>query len=264
LKGKLLVLKLGGSVVTDKAKPFTPNLPVIERLADEIHQAQPTNLILIHGGGSFGHPVAKKYSIAGGFKDRSQLAGFSETHEAMVSLNKMIVESLLKKDVLAFGMAPSSFIITKSGRIHACAEAPLAKAVETGLVPILYGDAVLDFDMGFTVLSGDQLAAYLATSMKAQRLIMGVDVDGVFSDDPKKSPRARLIRHLSLAELKNLESRISGAGVTDVTGGMLGKVSELIAPVTNGVETVVVNALKSGNVCKVLKGEEVVGTKIEP
>jgi isopentenyl phosphate kinase len=118
--------------------------------------------------------------------------------------------------------------------------------------------------MGFTVLSGDQLASFLAEKMKAQRLIMGVDVDGIFTDDPKKNPSARLIQHLTLAELKNPKNRISGTGVTDVTGGMLGKVSELTLLVTKGIETMIVNASKSGNIYKVLKGEKVVGTKIEP
>jgi isopentenyl phosphate kinase len=261
---KLLVLKLGGSVVTEKAKPLTPNLLAIERLADEISQAQPSKLILVHGGGSFGHPIAKKYYIADGFRDKSQLAGFSETHEAMVSLNKIILKSLLRKGVPAFGMAPSSFLVTKLGRIHICIKKPLKQAVKIGLVPVLYGDAVLDIDMGFTILSGDQLAPFLAEGMKAQRLIMGVDVDGIFSDDPKKNPSARLIQHLTLAELKNPTNRISGTGVTDVTGGMLGKVSELTLPVTKGIETMIVNASKSGVIYKVLKGEKVVGTKIEP
>jgi isopentenyl phosphate kinase len=264
LRNKLLVLKLGGSVVTEKAKPLTPNLPAIERLADEISQAQPSKLILVHGGGSFGHPIAKKYGIADGFKDRSQLTGFSETHEAMVSLNTIILKSLLRKGVPAFGMAPSSFLVTKSGRIHFCIEEPLKQAVKIGLVPVLYGDAVLDIEMGFTILSGDQLAPFLAERMKAQRLIMGVDVDGIFSDDPKKNSSARLIQHLTLAELKNPTNRISGTGVTDVTGGMLGKVSELTLPVTKGIETMIVNASKSGVIYKVLKGEKVVGTKIEP
>jgi isopentenyl phosphate kinase len=264
LRNKLLVLKLGGSVITEKARPLTPNFPAIKRLADEIFQAQPSKLILVHGGGSFGHPIAEKYGIADGFKDKSQLAGFSETHEAMVSLNKIILESLLRKGVPAFGMAPSSFIITKSGRIHVFNKETLKQAVKMGLVPVLYGDVVLDLNMGFTVLSGDQLASFLAEKMKAQRLIMGVDVDGIFTDDPKKNPSARLIQHLTLAELKNPKNRISGTGVTDVTGGMLGKVSELTLLVTKGIETMIVNASKSGNIYKVLKGEKVVGTKIEP
>jgi len=264
LKSKLVVLKLGGSVITEKAKPLTPNLPAIERLADEIFQAQQLRLILVHGGGSFGHPVAKKYGIAEGFKDKSQLTGFSKTHEAMVSLNKIVVESLLEKELPAFGMAPSSFIVTKAGRIQIFEREPLTMALKAGLIPVLYGDAVLDIDKGFAILSGDQLAPFLAERMKAQRLIMGVDVDGLYTDDPKKDPSARLIPRLTLAEIKNIKNRITEIGVTDVTGGMLGKVSELFLPVTKGIETLIVNASKPGIVCKVLKGEEVFGTKIEP
>jgi isopentenyl phosphate kinase len=258
------VLKLGGSVITEKAKPLTPNLPAIKRLADEISQSQPLNLVLVHGGGSFGHPIAKKYGIAEGFRDESQLVGFSKTHEAMVSLNKIVVESLLEKELPAFGMAPSSFIVTKAGRIHFFMEEPLKQALKAGLIPVLYGDAVLDIEKGFAILSGDQLATFLAERMKAQRLIMGADVDGLYTNDPKKDPSASLIPHLTLAELKNLEQRITEIGVTDVTGGMLGKVSELFLPIKMGVETLIVNASKSGIIYKVLKGEEVVGTKIEP
>ena len=264
MKSKLVVLKLGGSVITEKAKPLTPNLPAIERLADEIFQAQQSRLILVHGGGSFGHPVAKKYGITEGFKDISQLAGFSKTHEAMVSLNRIVVESLLEKKLPAFGMAPSSFIVTKVGRIHLFDVEPLKQALKVGLIPVLYGDAVLDVDKGFAILSGDQLAPFLAERMKAQRLIMGVDVDGLYTDDPKKNPSACLIPHLTLAELKNSKNRITGTEVTDVTGGMLGKVSELVSPVTKGIETLIVNASKPGIVYRILIGEEVVGTKIEP
>jgi len=264
LKSNLVVLKLGGSVVTEKAKPLTPNLPAIERLADEIFQAKPSRLILVHGGGSFGHPIAKKYGIAEGFKDKSQLMGFSKTHEAMVSLNEKIVESLLDKELPAFGMAPSSFIVTKTGRIHIFEEEPLKQALKVGLIPVLYGDAVLDMDRGFAILSGDQLAPFIAERMKAQRLVMGVDVDGLYTDDPKKNPSAHIIPHLTLAELKNQKNRITGTGVTDVTGGMLGKVSELVSPVSKGIETLIFNASKPGVVYKVLIGEDVVGTKIEP
>jgi isopentenyl phosphate kinase len=264
LKSKLVVMKLGGSVITDKARPLTPNLSDIERLAGEISKARPSHLILIHGGGSFGHPTAKTYGIAEGFRDKSQLTGFSRTHEAMVSLNKIIVESLLERGLPAFGMAPSSFIVTKGGRIHVFEEKPMKQAVNAGLVPVLYGDAVLDVNKGFAILSGDQLAPFLAERMKAQRLIMGVDVDGLYTDDPKKDPSARLIQHLTLTELKDRKSMIGGTEVTDVTGGMLGKVTELILPVARGIETIIVNASKPGNIYRILVGEEVVGTKIEP
>ena len=79
-------MKLGGSVVTIKDKPLTPNRKTIVRLADEIQRANVKPLIIIHGGGSFGHTVAKEYEIAGGYKNSRQLIGLSKTHQAMLAL----------------------------------------------------------------------------------------------------------------------------------------------------------------------------------
>jgi isopentenyl phosphate kinase len=264
LKNNPLILKLGGSVITDKSKPSTPNLSTINRLAGEVSRANVSPLILVHGGGSYGHPEAKAYRIADGLKDKKQLVGFSKTHEAMVSLNKLMVNSLLNEGVPAFGMAPSSFIVTKAGRIHFFEDAPFKQAVQTGLIPVLYGDAVLDTDQGFAILSGDQIASCLAVKMHAKRLIMGVDVDGLFTDDPKKVSSASLIQRVTLAEIQSLRNKIGKTSVTDVTGGMLGKVSELVLPVSQGVQALIVNALKPDNVYKSLIGEDVIGTRIEP
>jgi len=262
LKGNSIILKLGGSVVTEKDKALTPNLKSVERLATEVSGAKVSQLILVHGGGSYGHPIAKACKIAEGFKDISQLIGFSETHEAMVSLNKLIVKALLDRGLPAFGMAPSSFVVTNRGRIQLIAEEPLMQAVKVGLLPVLYGDAVLDFEQGFAILSGDQIAAALAVKTNAKSLLMGVDVDGLYTSDPKIDPSARLISHLTLKDLHQLRNKIGGTNVPDVTGGMAGKVLELIVPTSHGIQTIIVNALKPGNIYKALKGEEVIGTKI--
>jgi len=263
LKDKPAILKLGGSVITRKDKPMTPNLQVIGRLAQEISRAHASSIVIVHGGGSYGHPIAKTYGIAEGFRDQAQLVGFSRTHEAMVSLNKIVVGNLLDQGLPAFGMAPSSSTVTNEGRIQIFRAEPLTRAIRTGLIPVLYGDAVLDTDQGFAILSGDQIAAFLAVKLNAVRLIMGVDVDGLYDSDPKTNPSAQLISHLTLEELQELRGKIGESQSPDVTGGMLGKVSELMTPVSRGIQAVIVNALKPGNIYKALKGEEVVGTKIE-
>ena len=263
MKDRPLVLKLGGSVITEKDEPLTPNLRAIGRLAEEIARAEVSPIVIVHGGGSYGHPIAKTYGIAEGLKDQAQLVGFSKTHEAMVSLNRLVVENLLSQGLPAFGMAPSSFIVTNKGRIQVFGEEPLARAILTGLIPVLYGDAVLDTDQGFAILSGDQIASLLAVKLEAERLMMGVDVDGLYDSDPKTDPSAHLIKRLTLEELRELTDKIVGAKGSDVTGGMLGKVQELMTPVAHGIQTLIVNALKPGNIYSALKGEEVVGTKIE-
>jgi isopentenyl phosphate kinase len=112
-------------------------------------------------------------------------------------------------------------------------------------------------------LSGDQLISSLATQLAAERIIVGVDVEGLYTSDPKKDKTAKLIQHVTLQELKKIQHEVRGATVTDVTGGMLGKISELILAVETGISVLIVNALKPDNVYKALKGQEVVGTLIE-
>ena len=262
-EGRLTVLKLGGSVITKKDKPMTPKLSAIERLAKEIADADVEHLVIVHGGGSYGHTVAKEYGIKEGYKDSSQIEGFPKTHQAMLDLNKLVVEALVRHQIAAFPVSPSSCITTKSGRIEVFYDSTTTMLLETGFVPVLFGDVVLDSTMGFTILSGDQLVATLATNLDAERIILGVDVDGLCVTDPKSDSSAQFIPTVTLSELKALLRNIGGAKVVDVTGGMLGKVSELIPAVEAGVEAVIVNAEKEGNVYKALRKERVAGTLIK-
>jgi isopentenyl phosphate kinase len=261
---KPTVLKLGGSVVTRKGKPLTANLKAIRRLTSEISSAKTHPLIVVHGGGSFGHPLAKRYAIKEGYKNKaSQAFGFALTHQAMVALNKLVVDALIGQKIPAVAVSPSSCIVAKSGRIQTMSEEPLKKLLQMGFVPVLYGDAVLDSDLGFTILSGDQLIAYLAMRFNAERIVVGIDVDGLYTADPKTDSSAKLVSHVTLSELKGMKQRIEEAKVTDVTGGMLGKIEELVPPIERGINAFIVNAAKPNNVYKALKGEKVTGTLIE-
>ena len=262
MRSKPTILKLGGSVITVKDKPLTPNMDAIKRLAKEIAEANVSSLIIVHGGGSYGHPIAAEYNIAEGLKCEDQIPGFSKTHNAMVSLNMLVVNALLGEGLPAFSIAPSSFVVTKRGRIQILYRDVLEHAVKIGFIPVLYGDAVFDSEMGFTILSGDQLVSRLAIELDAERIIVGVDVDGLFTADPKTDRSARLIPHVTLNELKDIMGKIGGSRVIDVTGGMMGKISELTIPVMNGIEAFILNASKPGNIHRALKGEKVVGTRI--
>jgi len=264
LSTKPIILKLGGSVITRKEKSLTANLRAIRRLASEISSAEVAPLVVVHGGGSFGHPLAKRYAIKEGYKNKvSQALGFALTHQAMIALNKLVVDTLIEHKLPAVAMSPSSCVVTKSGRIQTMMEEPLKKLLHKGFVPVLYGDAVLDSDLGFTILSGDQLIAYLAMCLNAERIIVGIDVDGLYTADPKTNSSARLVSHITLKELKSMQQKIEEAKVTDVTGGMLGKVTELKPAIEKGINALIVNAAKPKNVYKALKGEKVIGTLIE-
>jgi isopentenyl phosphate kinase len=255
----LQIVKLGGSVLTVKDMPMTADHENVKRLAEEIKAAWPTPLVVVHGGGSFGHPVAKKYGIADGFTSERQVIGFTRTHQAMVALNTIIVDALIDEGVPALSVAPSAFVATYEGRIPRGDFVNIGRLVVKGMLPVLYGDAVIDKSRGFSILSGDQLAVCLAVSMGASCLIFGVDVDGVYTSNPKLAPKASLIDRLSLEKLEGFVE-IGKALTTDVTGGMLGKVSEARVAVEAGIEVRMVNATKPGVILKALRGEPVAGT----
>ncbi len=261
---KPTVLKLGGSVITHKDKPLTANLTAIRRLAEEIAEAKIPQLIVAHGGGSFGHTLAIEYAIKEGFQgEASQLLGFTKTHQAMITLNNMVLEALIQHNIPAMTIAPSSFIVSKSGRIATMMHEPLKRLLDMGAVPLLYGDAVLDSDKGFTILSGDQLVASLAIHFGARRIVVGIDENGLFTADPKKPGRPDLIRKCTLRMLRKLQRQIKSTNVCDVTGGMRGKIAELMPAIEEGIPTLIVNGTISHRIYKALKGEKVTGTLIQ-
>ena len=258
---KLEILKLGGSVVTFKDRCMTANSDAIKRIAQEISAAGGRGLVIVHGGGSYGHPLAKKHKISDGYHSDTQLPGFSKTRQAMIQLNSIIVDALLDENIPATSINPSSFIVTDNKRIREIDFKIVNQYLKVGMVPVLYGDAVLDNERRFTILSGDQLAVRLATDLKAERLIYGVDVDGVYTANPKITTKAKLIESLSLIQMKGLVE-IGEALSTDVTGGMFGKVHEATYAVEAGVDVMILNALKPEYVYRALRGDRVVCTRL--
>jgi isopentenyl phosphate kinase len=261
-KPELTILKIGGSVITDKNGELAARTQEIARLTQEIQEASVQGLIIVHGGGSFGHPSAQRYAIKDGLKEDSQKIGFSETHHVMTVLNGLFMDSLIWHEVPAVSVTPSSCIITENGRIKHFEDAVIGALLKLGFIPVLYGDAVVDSKLGFTILSGDQLVSALAMRFNAERIVFGVDVDGLYDADPKVEKTAKIFKHLNPEELKKLQNKLCKPTARDVTGGMFGKVVELLPAVEQGITVTIVNASKPGNICKILEGRSVEGTVI--
>jgi isopentenyl phosphate kinase len=257
-----IVLKIGGSVITNKNGELAAKMNEINRIAEEIQKAHTQGLVIVHGGGSFGHPYAQRYGLKEGFKEESQKMGFSETHHVMTVLNGLVMDALVWHGVQAISITPSSCLVTENGRIKDFSDLPLKRYLNMGFMPVLYGDAVLDTKLGFTILSGDQLISYLASKLHAKHIIVGVDVDGVYESDPKTDSDSRLLKSLTVQDLKRLQTRLGKPTPPDVTGGMLGKITELVPALEQGIRVTVVNATKPSLVYRALKGDPVEGTTI--
>ena len=95
----MIILKLGGSVITRKeADKPTINHENLKRITREVAESTHQKLIVVHGAGSFGHPLAKKYAIGDEIQDnldlKKKMLGFSLTQHAVKELNGIVSEYL--------------------------------------------------------------------------------------------------------------------------------------------------------------------------
>ncbi len=250
----LVVVKLGGSMITVKDKPFTPNIQVIEEVSRQVSELLEEYLfILVHGGGSYGHVVASEYRIAEGFFHPDQLIGLTKVKLRMNELTQLVLSSLASYNVPAVPVTPVSCLTCSSGRLEKFFTEPLRMMLDLGVVPLLPGDLAMDHsDRKFTIISGDSIAAHLATELNAIKLIYGTDVDGVFTGDPKHDSNASLIPRLNRSMLKSLKA---SSTVSDVTGGIFRKIEEGFNAAERGIKVIIGNLTKPGALISIVKDE---------
>lgn len=260
----ITLLKLGGSLITDKARPETPRLEVISRLAGEIARAArdiPCRLIVAHGSGSFGHVAARQSGIAAGLHSAEQLPGVSRTQERAAALHRLVIAALVEAGALPFSISPSSCVVSEAGRPAAFAAEPLLLALDRGLLPVLYGDVVTDRAWGISICSTEKLFEILARTLSEQgrtvrRALWLGETDGLYDAEGKTVPT------LSAGDLDRAATAIGAPSGTDVTGGMFHRVEAALALARLGIPSRLANGLVPGLLERALRGEDVPGTEV--
>ena len=257
----MIILKIGGSILTNKNSTKSEvDASSLKRIASEIKASMdisPKQLIIVHGAGSFGHPPAKKHKIGEKF-DKSLYSqkrlGFCEIQNEVKKLNMFICDAFIKEGLPAVAVPASSFITATDKRITEGNLDVFKKYLNKGFIPVIYGDVVLDNQCEFSVISGDQLIQYLALNLNPDEVILGTDVDGVYNKNPKTHEDVLFFdRFSSLDDLDTFE----GTTNVDVTGGMVGKIKELLYLADLGIESKIINAEIEDNIFKVLENKEV-------
>lgn len=204
----MIFLKLGGSLITKKDEPFTVNWTVMEAVAagaSKIDEA----LLVGHGGGSFGHFVAKEYE--------GYIEGFFKTRGAMAKLNNIVVSSLIAKGVYAVGFPPSSFMVCKGGEVDEFHPESVIASKEH-YVPVLHGDAILDREMGYVIYSTERIFREMAKHIKPRRVLLATDSAVLMDGEP--------VEKVGDWNIQDVLEATSGGGANEVTGGMKEKVRE--------------------------------------
>lgn len=216
---RLVLLKLGGSLITDKSTPFVARQKVIRRLGKEIKEAMGRfeKLIIAHGSGSFGHSAAKKYGVEKGWEHKRGLEGVPLVADAAAKINRIVVEELLKSGLPVVSFAPASLVFADSSRPADIFLGPISQCLNWGMIPVLYGDIIFDRKKGWCIFSSEKILNILAKSFRRDfsELSNFIAVTPTVSM-MRAEPRLRLLLRNRLKKsaerLADLGQRMSPAG----------------------------------------------------
>jgi isopentenyl phosphate kinase len=255
----MFIIKIGGSVITDKAKQNSFKKDVIDNLAKQISKSK-KEIILVHGAGSYGHILAKKYNLNQGYKNNDQIQGFSLTHAMVQKLNSLVLNSLLENGISAVSLSPHNILKLKNHEFSSFNHNIFRDYLKLGITPVTFGDVVLDEKLGFSICSGDLLMQILSDCFKPEKAIFVIDEDGLYTSNPKINKYAELINSATIEKLTKLT--VSADKHDDVTGGMGGKIETIKNIAKLGIDTVLLNGNKQDRLFKVLIGKDTKSTTI--
>lgn len=263
-----VLLKLGGSLVTDKSLENTFKPDVCRRLGGEIRSALSklgAPLILGHGAGSFGHYAAKKHRTDEGLPGGGGWRGYSETRRSVIALNKLMLDAFAEADFYPACSPPSACGTAWDGKLVYLDLKVIRGILRLGQTPMVCGDALLDEKRGFTICSTEDIFEFLAPRVGAGRILLACDVDGIIAGDPlSPSAASYRIEKVTATNFDDARREIAGAATKDVTGGMVGKLKSLMRMAeTTGVKEIrIFSGLIEGAVESALLGEYRGGTVI--
>ena len=255
----MLLVKLGGSVVTNKARLRTPRPTAIRRLAAELASLRQP-LLIVHGAGSYGHILASRHRLNEGGSTPARRKAAARVQADVRELDRLIVNALNRAGLAAVPIPPSVVLSLDDGRVSTMDLSPFLEFSSMEFTPVTFGDVVRDLRRGFSVCSGDLMMLELARAFRPDRVVFAADVDGLFTADPKRRRNARLLETVGPKDLSQIE--FSSSSRTDVTGSIEGKVRRMFEIANHTGECLIVNGNVKNRVRDALRGRRVVGTRV--
>lgn len=258
----LTFIKLGGSLITDKRVEASFRADVMVRIAEEIadsHAQMPDQQLVVgHGSGSFGHVAAKRYDTINGVTSPDDWRGFAEVAASAAALNTLVTEKLRNAGLPIMRFQPSASAIAEEGRITTLAIEPIRRAYSRGLVPLVYGDVAFDEARGGTIISTETVFTYLAMNLPVDAIVLAGEVAGVYDVS------GAVIPEITPDSLETMGDALGESAGTDVTGGMLTKVSDMVDLVQRfpSIRVRIIDGTTPGNLSRALRQEPGLGTVI--
>mgnify|MGYP001363431666 CR=1 FL=1 len=242
----MILIKLGGSIITNKQKPLSPRRKTIDKILKEIGKIKEP-VIIVHGGGSYGHYWSVKYDMHTK-PAKTSPKGVAIVKNSMVELNKIILDSAVKNRINSYCLPPTDFM--NGNKAIKSKILTINDISKSGLTPITFGDALWFGQKKSYILSGDVIMTTIGKILKPRLSLFVLDVDGVYSDLKTK----KLIHDFKKEkpEIKNNKM--------DVTGGMTRKITEANNMTKAGLKIFFVNGNKPKRITDAVSGKRFEGT----
>lgn len=249
---ELVYIKIGGSFITFKEKPFSINYVALENLVKILYRVVDyTRLVLGNGGGSFAHYVVDRY------RDSDPCKLIALCQNATRKLNHFITSYLVEHGLNAVSVQTSSILIkTDSG--YALFPEPVVEALRLSLIPVVYGECIYSREKGYEVVSTERVFEMLSEYIKPKRIVLLTDVDGVYTCDPRRCSEASLIKIINNDNYMDILEKLKEISGRDATGSIYGKILSMTGLSRRlGVKIYIVSGFNVSDVVKAVSGEDI-------
>ena len=260
----LIFLKLGGSLITNKDIPFSARKKTLRRLGGEIYEALDINpeleLLIGHGSGSFGHSTAAQFGTRTGIRSTEDWVGFQKVWWSAHQLNNIVINEFVDLGLPIVSLPASASLVSRNKKVDQWNIQPLILILKNHLLPMIFGDVIIDKELGATIFSTEELFSYLVNELHPTRILLAGKERGVFLDYPRNQD---LISLITPNTYPSISKKINASASTDVTGGMASKVRGMLDLITldENLSIDIFSGEEEGNLLKILSGEKI-GTRL--
>lgn len=241
LKKDVVLIKFGGSIITDKSIPYKARPEIIKRLAKELKKIKDFSIVLAHGNGSFGHTSAEKFGGKKGYKSKW---GIAKVALDIMELNRIVMDILIEEGLPAISLRPMSMILTRGAKIEGSLFEIIEEVLRQGLIPVMCGDIIWDTQWKSTIYSGEkilnEIGLYLQKKgFKVNKIIQVGETNGVYDD------KGNTIKVIDKNNWDNIQRFVFKNKRADISGGMKHKIENALSVSSRGIETWITGDIRS-------------------
>ncbi len=250
-----IVVKVGSNLITDMQGIDEDRIALI---AAEIAKMKSSGVqVLLVSSGAIGL----------GAKELGRKTAVKQTamRQACASIGQPLLMSHYRAAFKAHGISCAQILITRNDlnerRTFVNLKNSIATLLDIGVVPIFNeNDVVSTAEIGTAVGDNDRLSAFVASKIDADLLVLLTDIEGLYTEDPKKNPHATLMEDVPILDEK-VFAFAGSAGSVFSTGGMKTKLLAAKIAANAGCATVIASGYEPHVLERILAGESL-GTYI--